>query len=130
MSKYYMVYLKYENLCMVCTKVPFTKDLYREIITNRIIYPENNKTNDKLTYDYLPNGKPRCYEITKSKAKEWLCELNTKDYIYNLQRIEDIITKSKKIEIDANIIFEMVYKTQEKEADKTIKQMLRKIKQR
>ena len=30
---YYKVYLEYDNLCMICIKVPFTKNLYRDIIT-------------------------------------------------------------------------------------------------
>ena len=125
MSKYYMVYLKYVNLCMVCKKVPFTKDLYREIITDKIIYPENNKANDKLIYDYLPNGEPRCYAISNSQVKEWLCRLNTEDYIYELERMEDIIRKNHKIEIDEKTI----YKSIEKEAKKDVKKTLRKIKQ-
>lgn len=126
MSKYYKVFLKYENLCMVCKKVPFTKDLYREIITDKIIYPQNNQTSDKLTYDYLPNGLPRCYEISNSVAKEWLCTLNVEDYIYKLERMEDVIRKSRKIEIDTKT----VYKSIEKQSDKTIKRTLRKIKRR
>lgn len=126
MTKYYKVYLKYENFCTICTKVPFTKDLYREIITDKIIYPQSKNTNSKLTYDYLPNGLPRCFEISKSEVSDWLFNLNVEEYKYNLKRIEDIIIKSQKIEIDEKI----VYKTIEKQPDKTIKKTLRKIKQR
>lgn len=124
MAKYYKVFLEYENICMVCIKIPFTRNLYKEIITDKIIYPKNKQTSDKLTYGYLQNGLPRCYEITNSEAKEWLLKLNTEEYIYNLERIEDIIRKSKKIEIDEK----KIYKQNEKIADKSIKRTLRKIK--
>lgn len=123
MSKYYKVYLECESFCMVCKKVPFTKNIYQEIITDKIIYPSSKKTANKLTYGYLPNGIPRCYEITNCCAKEWLRGLNVEDYTYNLQRLEDIITSSSKIEIEEKII----YKKQEKLAGKSIKRTLRKI---
>ena len=104
MAKYYKVYLKYENFEMICIKVPFTKNLYREIITDKIIYPQNKNTTTKLTYDYLPNGLPRCYEISKCEVSDWLYNLNIEEYRYNLKRIEDIIIKSLKIEI-LSIVF-------------------------
>lgn len=126
MSKYYKVYLEYENICTVCKKIPFTKNLYKEIITDKIIYPGSKKTEDKLTYGYLPNGLPRCYEITNSEAKEWLCNLNAEEYIYNLERTEDILTKCYKAEPDEKIVF----REQEKTADKNIKETLRKIRRR
>ena len=110
----------------VCKKIPFTKNLYKEIITDKIIYPGSKKTEDKLTYGYLPNGLPRCYEITNSEVKEWLCNLNAEEYIYNLERIEDILTKCYKAETDEKIVF----REQEKTADKNIKETLRKIKRR
>ena len=111
---------------MVCTRVPFTKDLYREIITNKIIYPQSNRTRDKLTYDYLPNGELRCYQITNIEAKQWLYELNTVEYIYKLGSLERIIKNRSKFEISEKKIF----KSEEKEAKKTIKRTLRKIKNR
>lgn len=123
MAKYYKVYLKYENFEMICIKVPFTKNLYREIITDKIIYPQNKNTTTKLTYDYLPNGLPRCYEISNSHATEWLCTLNTEDYIHKLEQMETIIRKNCKIVIDEKTI----YKSIEKEAGKTIKKRLREI---
>lgn len=60
------------------------------------------------------------------EVKEWLCRLNKEDYIDNLQRLENIVANSRKIEIKEKI----VYKNQEKQAGKTIKRILRKIKQR
>lgn len=126
MSKYYKVFLEYEDLCVICKKIPFTKDLYKEIITDKIIYPSSIKNENKLTYGYLQNGIPRCYEIKNSEAKEWLCQLNATEYIYELERIEDILAKSHKVEIDEK----KVYKGMEKEAGKSIKKSLRKIKQR
>ncbi len=120
MSKYYMVILDLESFCIVCKKVPFTKNLYREIITDKIIYPKTDKTGDKLTYGYLPNGQPRCYQITNSEAKEWLCRLNSEDYIYDLERFEYIRRTGHKFEIDEK----KVYKKMEQQAEKTIKKTL------
>ena len=122
MSKYYKVYLEYENLCVICKNIPFIKNLYREIITDKIIYPKNKNTVDKLTYGYLPNGLPRCYEITNSQTKEWLCSLNKKDYVYDLERIEYIIRNSCKVEMDEK----MVFKRTEKQASKDIRRILKK----
>lgn len=131
MPKYYKVYLEYEDFCLVCKKVPFTKDLYREIITDKIIYPFSKKNENKLTYGYLPNGLPRCYEITNIEAKEWLLNLKEtgyvyRDYIYQLQRIESIA----KIHSKQKHSEDKIYKNKEKEAGKSIKKTLKKIKQR
>lgn len=126
MSKYYMVYLKYVNLCMVCKKVPFTRNLYKEIVTDKIIYPQNKNTNDKLTYDYLPNGLPHCYEISKCEVSDWLYNLNVEGYMYKLGSLERIIKNRSKFEMSEKRIF----KSEEKEADKTIKRTLIKIKNR
>ncbi|MBQ3226931.1 MAG: hypothetical protein IJB48_07740 [Clostridia bacterium] len=124
MSKYYKIFLDCESFCVVGKKVPFTKNLYREIITDKIIYPKTDKTSAKLTYGYLPNGQPRCYEITNHEAKAWLLKLKSEDYIYDLERIEYIRRYSHKIEIDEK----KVYKNMEKQADKSVKRTLRKIK--
>lgn len=126
MSKYYKVFLEYEDLCVICKKIPFTKDLYREIITDKIIYPFSKKNENKITYGYLQNGIPCCYEIKNSEVKKWLCELNAAEYISELEKIEDILIKSQKKEVDEKI----VYRSMEKEAGKNVKRTLRKIKQR
>lgn len=126
MSKYYMVVLDFESFCVVCKKVPFTKNLYKEIITDKIIYPKTEKTSDKLTYGYLPNGQPNCYQMTNGQTKEWLSRLNSEDYIYNLERIEHIRKTGRKVEIDEK----KVYKKMEKQSGKNIKKTLKKIKQR
>lgn len=126
MSKYYMVVLDLESFCVVCKKVPFTKNLYKEIITDKIIYPKTEKTSDKLTYGYLPNGQPSCYQMTNGQTKEWLSRLNSEDYIYNLERIEHIRKTGRKVEIDEK----KVYKKMEKQSGKNIKKTLKKIKQR
>lgn len=123
MSKYYKVCLSHVNLCVICKKVPFTKDLYQEIITDRIIYPKNNKVGSRITYSYT-NGKPNCYEISNSEVKEWLSKLDKDNYLYNLERIEHILKNSHKIEVDAKTI----YRRQEKLAAKEIKKTLRRIK--
>ena len=123
MAKYYKVFLEYENFCMVCRKFPFTKNIYREIITDKIIYPQSKNTTNKLTYGYLPNGIPRCYEMSNIEVRNWLDNLNKEEYIEELQIIEDLITKSRKIEIKEKTI----YKQQERLASKSIKKTLRKI---
>ena len=123
MTKYYKVFLECDDFCMVCKKVSFTKNLYREIITDKIIYPQNKQASDKLTYGYLPNGLPRCYEMSNIEVKKWLDNLNKEEYIEELQKIDNLITKSRKMEIKEKTI----YKQQERLAGKSIKKTLRKI---
>ena len=120
MSKYYMVVLDLESFCVVCKKIPFSKNLYKEIITDKIIYPKTDKTSDKLTYAYLPNGQPRCYQMTTGQTKEWLSRLNSEDYIYDLERFEHIRITGRKVEIDEK----KVYKKMEKQSEKDVKGLL------
>lgn len=125
MSKYYKVFLEYGAFCTICKKMPFTKNIYQEIITGKIIYPKNKYTSDKLTYGN--SGEMAwCHETTNREVQEWLCKLDTEEYVSDLERIEDILAKSHKVEMDEKI----VYRSVEKEAGKSIKRRLREIKQK
>lgn len=123
MSKYYKVFLSEGAFCTICKKIPFTKNIYQEIITGKIIYPKNKYTSDKLTYGN--SGEMAwCHETTNHEVQEWLCKLNVEEYVSDLENIEDILAKNYKVEIDEKI----VYRSVEKEAGKSVKRTLKKMK--
>ena len=126
MAKYYKVDLSALGedanyaYCVICTKVPFFSYLFKEIITDKIIYPfELDKS---LIYS-------QSAEIEVEEVEEWLEQMNKNKLQAHVETIKWIETKNLKY-YEKMRNEEKKEKAEFKSANKNIKRTLRKIKQR
>ena len=130
MTRYYKVYLysykdnipyKYET---ICTRVPFSTKLFKEIITDRIIYPYN--WNKGLIYEHIHSA---VRKTERKEVKTWLQSMNR-------EKIQQHMKTIKTIEEDNLQYYEEMKQKLEKEKlqlknnNKSVKKMLREIKTR
>jgi len=112
---------------IICRRFSLSKFVFQDIITNRLVYPLRKNKTDKLTYGYLQNGIPRCYEMEETEILEWFNNLNeekVKRYINKLNEIEkEIIENNRRQNQEQQTV-----RDSGKNINKSIRRTLRKIK--
>ena len=125
MTKYYAVYLstrrdlnnyKYR---IICTKMPFL-NLFKEIITDRIIYPYNLCKG--LIYGHS-------YKMPLGEVETWLQSMNKEKIAQHVQILQTIEKENLQYYEETKIKAQQEI-SKSKSVSKTIKKSLRQIKQR